>query len=131
MSRGAAASTAIEQDKRQAAAIERLAAEWTAPVTVVARDVFAALPRLEGRFDLVYADPPYEFERYGELLEAVAPVAEDGALVAVEHRTLAVDGWPLAERGSEAADGQRPRPNALQAVRDARYGEVTITFFRT
>src|SRR5919206_2751366 len=57
VSRGAASSTAVEQNKRYAAAIETLAGEWKAPVSVLARDVFKALPKL-GRFDLVYADPP-------------------------------------------------------------------------
>src|SRR5437867_11656710 len=58
VSRGAASAMAIEENQKNAAAIERLAKEWQAPVTVIARDVFVALPRLEGTFDLVYADPP-------------------------------------------------------------------------
>ena len=102
VSRGAASSTAVEQNRKYAAAIETLATEWKAPVTVMAQDVFKALPKL-GRFDLVYADPPYDFGRYEELVEAVP-----GGLVAVEHR-----------RGVEIPiDG------------DTReYGEVAITFF--
>jgi 16S rRNA (guanine966-N2)-methyltransferase len=100
VSRGAASSTAVEQNRKYAAAIEKLAAEWKAPVSVLAQDVFKALPKL-GRFDLVYADPPYDFGRYDELVEAVP-----GGLVAVEHRRgLHLDG-------------------------DTReYGEVAITFF--
>src|SRR2546423_7351402 len=86
VSRGAASSTAIEQDKKDAAAIERLAEEWKVPVTVMARDVFTALPRLSERFDLVYADPPYDFGRYDELVAAIGPVIAGAALVAVEHR---------------------------------------------
>jgi len=113
-SRGAASATAIEQDKKYAAAIERLAAEWKAPLTVIARDVLTALPRLEGPFDLVYADPPYDFGRYDELLAAIGRIRlSDDALVAIEHR-----------RGLElAAIGE------LQTASSREYGEVSLTFF--
>jgi 16S rRNA (guanine966-N2)-methyltransferase len=112
VSRGAASATAIEQDKKYAAAIERLAEEWQAPVTVMARDVFTALPRLEGPFDLVYADPPYDFGRYDELIEALDKLPlSDGALVTIEHRR----GVPIVAR------------NAPTMSRE--YGEVSLTFF--
>src|SRR5882724_6402280 len=39
ISRGAAAATAIEQDRQSAATIARLAREWNAPVTATAADV--------------------------------------------------------------------------------------------
>src|SRR4051794_18210443 len=82
VSRGAASSTAVEENRKYAAAIEALAKEWRANVAVMAADVFRSLPKL-GTFDLVYADPPYDFGRYEELVEALRPV---GALTAVEHR---------------------------------------------
>jgi 16S rRNA G966 N2-methylase RsmD len=91
----------VENDRKFAAAIEKLAAEWEAPVTVVARDVFAALPSL-GAFDLVYADPPYDFGRYDELVEALRGM---GGVAAVEHR-----------RGMEIPGRTRD------------YGDVSITF---
>jgi 16S rRNA (guanine966-N2)-methyltransferase len=104
VSRGAASSTAVEENRKYAAAIETQAGEWRVNVTVLARDVFKALPKL-GAFDLVYADPPYEFGRYHELVEAAGAA---GGLVAVEHR-----------RGVE-----------LPVAGDTReYGEVSITFF--
>ena len=104
VSRGAASSTAVEENRKYAAAIEKLAGEWGVNVTVLARDVFKALPKL-GTFDLVYADPPYEFGRYDELVETLNPA---GALVAIEHR----------------------RGVALPVSGDTReYGEVSITFF--
>ena len=117
VSRGAASAIAVEQDKRNAAAIERLATEWTAPVTVMARDVFTALPRLEGPFDLVYADPPYDFSRYDELLAAIGEIRlSDDALVAIEHRV----GAGFSRSGSD----DRLKPAATR-----EYGEVSMTFF--
>ncbi len=130
VSRGATSATAVEQEKKYAAAIERLATEWEAPVSVIPRDVFAAVPRLDTPFDLVYADPPYDFGRYQELLAAIGkmPLSDD-ALVAIEHRRFAVDRWPLAEDPSASANGQRPTANELQLLRHVEYGEVSITFF--
>ena len=104
VSRGAASAVAVEENRKYAAAIEQRATEWKVPVTVLGRDVFKALPKL-GTFDLVYADPPYDFGRYDELVEAVSGV---GALVAIEHR-----------RGVNLPVGGDTR----------EYGEVSITFF--
>jgi 16S rRNA (guanine966-N2)-methyltransferase len=131
VSRGAASATAVEQDKKYAAAIERLATEWNAPVTVVARDVFTALPHLAGPFDLVYADPPYDFGRYEELVAAIGAIGlSDDALVTIEHRrSSAVSRGPWAVAAGSSANGQRSTANDLRAVRQVEYGEVSMTFF--
>ena len=130
VSRGAAPpATAVEQDKEYAAAIERLSEEWRAPVSVIARDVFAALPRLDQTFDLVYADPPYDFGRYHELLTAVGGIPlSDQALVAIEHRR----GLQLAAGSSQpetAASLELPAASSMKFLRRAEYGEVWISFF--
>lgn len=117
VSRGAASATAIEQDRGAAAAINALAKEWDAPVTAHASDVFAGIARLGGAvFDVVYADPPYEFGRYDDLLGALdgVPLGDD-AVVAIEHR-----------RRSEPFTIETKK---LKRDRRAEYGEVWITFF--
>jgi 16S rRNA (guanine966-N2)-methyltransferase len=118
VSRGAASSTAIEQDRRSAAAITTLAKEWNVPVTALASDVFSAIPRLRGEpFDIVYADPPYSFGRYDELLAAIdgqVPVGAE-AIVAIEH-----------QRRTEPFTIE---PGRLRPIRRAEYGEVWITLF--
>ena len=113
VSRGAASATAVEENRKYAAAIETLASEWKMPVSVIAKDVFKALPKL-GKFDLIYADPPYDFGRYDELVEALDGI---GGLVAIEHRRDRLKPVP-----TECAD-------RLQPVRTVEYGEVSITFF--
>jgi len=117
ISRGAASATAIEQDRRSAAAIANLAKEWSAPLTAIAGDVFAEIPRLSGRFDIVYADPPYAFGRYDELLAALDrdELLADDALVGIEH-----------QRRTEPFTIETKR---LKATRRAEYGEVWITLF--
>ena len=117
ISRGAASSTAIEQDRRSVITIANLAKEWSAPVTAIAGDVFAEIPRLSGRFDIIYADPPYAFGRYDELLAALDRFPGDEAFVGIEH-----------QRRTEPFTIETKR---LKATRRAEYGEVWITLFTT
>lgn len=119
VSRGAASSTAIEQDRRSVATIASLAKEWNVPVTAIAADVFAEIPRLAGGFDIVYADPPYSFGRYDDLLAAIdsSRFVGDDAIVAIEH-----------QRRTEPFTIE---PTRLKATRRAEYGEVWITLFTT
>jgi 16S rRNA (guanine966-N2)-methyltransferase len=116
LSRGAGAAVAVEKSRRQCAAIEETARDFGVLVTPVPGDVIESLPRTGSiPFDLVYADPPYEYDRYDDLIAAVAgaPLAED-ALVAVEHR-----------RHTEPFHQAQ-----LREIRRAEYGEVWITFFQ-
>jgi len=68
-----------------------------------------------GPFDLVYADPPYNFAPYDELLAGVAPLLAADAEVAVEH----------ASRRSLPVE-----VGGLVRVDSRRYGEGTVSFYR-
>lgn len=117
ISRGAASATAVDQSHANSVAISRVAQSLQVAIEVVNSDVISALGRLKGRsFDLVYSDPPYDYDRYDDLLLALdrGPLAED-AIVAVEHR-----------RRSEPFSAKTER---LSHWRRAEYGEVWITFF--
>lgn len=115
VSRGAASALALDDDREHTAAIARLAATWNVPVTASTGDVLRTLDR-HGPFDLAYADPPYEFARYDELLAALdaSGLASDG-LVAIEHR-----------RKTDPFQAGAP---GLRFVRRGEYGEVWISFF--
>ena len=118
ISRGAASAVAVEQDRRNADAIAARAAEWEAPIRVVTGDVLTSLGRLGATpFDLIYADPPYAYPHYRELLAAIDAQLRLGpaALVAIEH-----------QRNSSPFDAPTSR---LRQLRRAEYGEVWITFF--
>ena len=118
VSRGASASVAIDLSRAHTAAIERTARELEVPVKAMQADALAGIKRI-GRtvFDLVYADPPYEYGHYEPLLTAIdtdLPLAPD-AVVAIEHRR-----------------NTHPFPTAPARLREWRrneYGEVWITFF--
>ncbi|MEM9593999.1 MAG: 16S rRNA (guanine(966)-N(2))-methyltransferase RsmD [Acidobacteriota bacterium] len=77
----------------------------------------AGLPRglekLNGPFDVVYADPPYDFPGYTELLALVSPLlATDGRLV-LEH----------------ASRREPEPPPTLDLLERRRYGDSVLSFF--
>ena len=118
ISRGAASSTAVDQSPVNTSAVSRVAQSLQVSVEVVTGDVVSALGRLKERsFELVYADPPYDYDRYDDLLLALdrGPLASE-SIVAIEHRRK-TDPFTAATR-------------RLDGWRRAEYGEVWITFFR-
>jgi 16S rRNA (guanine966-N2)-methyltransferase len=75
----------------------------------------AGLSRVTGPFDLVFADPPYAFEPYGELLSGVAPLLAPDGEVVIEHSTrreMPLEAGPLVR------------------VDVRRYGESSLSFYR-
>lgn len=118
LSRGAAHAVAIEESRHNAAAIERLNAAWGVGVRILNTDVIAGIKRLGAEvFDVIYADPPYDYERYDDLLVAIENNVHlnAGAIVAIEHR-------------------RRTQPftvplTHLRFDRRAEYGEVWISLF--
>lgn len=65
-------------------------------------------------FDLIFADPPYDFDAYAELLASLADSLEMGGEVAVEHSVR------MELPGS-------PEGLTRQTIRD--YGENRISFY--
>jgi len=111
-SRGAAEVIAVDASRRNIAEIESKAKEWNVAVKGIVADALKFMP--DGKFDLVYADPPYDFDRYEDLIAAIDEYElSDGAQVAIEHR---------AKRELSVAP-------QLSFIRTAEYGEVRITFF--
>jgi 16S rRNA (guanine966-N2)-methyltransferase len=118
VSRGAREAIAIDASRAAAATIEREARELDVPVRAMALDVFSGIKRLRGEvLDVIYADPPYDFDRYDDLLMSIDSelTLADDAVVAIEHRRRT---QPFTAT-----------PNRLKHSRRAEYGEVWITFF--
>ena len=114
LSRGAGHCTFVERDRDALRALrtnlETL--ELTDRSRIVTGDVLAVAAAVDA--DLVFADPPYDFDAWDRLLGALrAPfvVAESGAELVVPTR------WP---------DGL---PNGFRVTRSKRYGRTWVTFF--
>jgi 16S rRNA (guanine966-N2)-methyltransferase len=120
LSRGASEAVFVERHARQAAAIVRTAESLgvadRSKVLVV--DATRAAARLHGRFDLVYADPPYADDPPARIFEALR---ERGS---IDTETIAV-----YERRSGAKRPPLESPG-FTTEREERYGEVTLQFLR-
>ena len=119
LSRGAASVTLVESDRRAAAVLrENVAAVGLPGAQVVVRDVRAwARGADDGRFDLVFADPPYALGA-GELAGVLTDLAgryASGAVVVVER---------------SARDPDWTWPTPLEALRHKRYGEAVLWYGR-
>jgi 16S rRNA (guanine(966)-N(2))-methyltransferase RsmD len=119
LSRGASWCDFVESDVKAQAVIREnltrtglLASSKLYPLTVA-----RALSRLQGPYDLVVADPPYEYDRAESELAQVVTLgllAPDGTL-AVEHSQRKP--WPETLGGRTQAASRR-------------YGDTRVTFYR-
>jgi len=116
-SRGAKKVVSVEGHRETAEAIREAAEQLGVAdrVEVVAAPVDRALYRLEGRFDLVYADPPYAedlpLQMFRLLLER--NLLADDALVIFEHSARTI----------------LPEIPGYRGVREEVYGDVALAFF--
>jgi len=120
LSRGAGRCTFVEADRAACGMMRRnLEKARLAGGRVVCMDVFAALGRLEGSFDLILADPPYV---------SAAGVDLAGRLVAEARLPglLGAGGWLIVE--TEA--GREPPGGLGWEVLDRRvYGGSAVVFY--
>ncbi|HLF77149.1 MAG TPA: 16S rRNA (guanine(966)-N(2))-methyltransferase RsmD [Dehalococcoidia bacterium] len=119
LSRGADRCDFVEADSRACEVIrENLTrTRLSDRAKVFPLTVARALARLAGPYDLVVADPPYEYDRAEQDLAAVIEkglLATEGTLV-VEHSKRKQ--WPETLAG---------RPQLLTR----RYGDTSVTFYR-
>ncbi|HTV72856.1 MAG TPA: 16S rRNA (guanine(966)-N(2))-methyltransferase RsmD [Candidatus Acidoferrales bacterium] len=118
ISRGAAQTTFVERHPPTAAAIRATAAALgiTDRVQVLCGAAERVAQRLEGRYDFVYADPPFALPPPAA---ALAALRDGGAL---DARTIVV-----YER---RADAPQAAFAGFTTEREARYGEVALQFLR-
>lgn len=117
LSRGAAAATFIEHDRRAVALIEANAALCGArDRCVIIRDTAerALDDRVEGEpFDLVMLDPPYDRALPGAVVASAARLLAPGGLLILEH----------------ASRTMPPFATGVHPVRTVRSGDSSLTFF--
>jgi 16S rRNA (guanine(966)-N(2))-methyltransferase RsmD len=119
LGRGALSAVAVDQSARAVEILEANAGKLGERLLDIRRLTLpGGIPRLseQGPFDLVYADPPYNFPMYPELLEAVAPL-------------LALDGEVVVEHSSRREVPIEVGPLTRTNVR--KYGESALSFYRS
>jgi len=110
LSRGAEHAVFVDTSPRALEAVRaNLAASgMEGPAQVVRADALAHLRSTADRYDLVLADPPYDFDGWAELLGQLVAVAPDGVVVAESDRAVPVVG-------------------GTSVLRERRYGGTVVT----
>lgn len=116
-SRGAARVVSVEGHRETAEAIKEAAEQFgvAGSVTVVSAPVDRALYRVEGPFDIVYADPPYDNEVPLQMFRLL-----------LERNLLAPDALVIFEHSARTILPQIP---GYRGVREEVYGDVALAFF--
>jgi 16S rRNA (guanine966-N2)-methyltransferase len=118
LSRGAAEVTFVERHRSTADALRSVARTLgvDGQVAVISADAQRAPGRLDGRFDLVFADPPYAQAYPAALFAALreSHTIDAATTVVYEH----------------AARSAAPSDPAMRLERAERYGEVALAFLR-
>ena len=86
LSRGASEAVFVERDARAVAAIRRNLDAIQVAADVRQEDALAFVRRATGPYDLVFADPPYDFASRvaGPLAEHLPRITSEGALMVTE-----------------------------------------------
>jgi 16S rRNA (guanine966-N2)-methyltransferase len=112
-SRGAKHVQAVDENFRCVGFLRSVADELDLPVTTLKQDVFSYLRNSAAKYDLVFADPPYDLARIPELHELIFSRAllNEGGLLIIEH-------------------GPRTDLSALKGfIQQRKYGNVNFSFF--
>jgi 16S rRNA (guanine966-N2)-methyltransferase len=117
LSRGALAATLVDDDENACAVALRNAGSlgYGERCRVVREDVFRAVPRLDGPYDLIFSDPPYAARATQRILDLLA-----------RDRLLAEGGRAVLEK-----DRREPLPQVpvgLRLVEERRYGDTVLLF---
>lgn len=90
-SRGAEPITCVDADAGCVHFIKKTAKEFDMDITVIKSDVYKFLERNKVKYDIIFADPPYNFtqEQFDKIIQLIFEndlLQEDGLLI-IEHST--------------------------------------------
>ena len=83
-------------------------------LNLIRGDVFKFLASCHTKYDLIFADPPYELEQLPALADTI-----------LYHTLLKEGGWLVIEHGKDVDFSAHPRH-----IETRRYGSVHFSFFR-
>lgn len=90
-SRGTKMITSVDQDFGCVRFISKTAEAFSFPINAIKADVFKYITKLNAKYDVIFADPPYEFseELFLELVQKILEnqlLNSDGMII-IEHST--------------------------------------------
>jgi 16S rRNA (guanine966-N2)-methyltransferase len=112
LSRGAARALFVDSSREACRTIGTNLAALGLKATVLCQDAERALAQERGPYDLILADPPYDFAAYDRLAPKLA-------------RLLTVDGLAVLQTPAKA----EPTLDGLNVRTSCRYGSARLTLF--
>ncbi len=114
VSRGCPKVTSVDQDAGCVRFIHETAAKLDMPeLTVIRADVFRFIAKLHMKYDLIFADPPYDCKQYDELVKLI-----------FDNNILNEDGLFVLEHSKRINFSEHPH-----FVEQRHYGKVNFTLF--
>ncbi len=114
VSRGVEDITSVDIDYRSVKWLQKLRSVFSIDNWKIEKsDVHKWLIKNQENFDLIFADPPFDFESYVELIEKAFEKLSNKGLLVVEHRKNL---------------SFKEHPNFAE---NRTYGEVSFSFFQT
>ena len=113
---------AIRRNLEDLAGAEDVDAQLNVQLQVLRLDLPRQADRLGPGWDLIYADPPYAFDAYPELVQSVAPLLASNGELAVEHSHRLDEGV--------FADAVFAKAPTLSVVDRRTWGDCAVTFLR-
>jgi 16S rRNA (guanine(966)-N(2))-methyltransferase RsmD len=115
-SRGAQSVTLVEHEYSNVEFIRKMAEKiGIENIHVLRSDFFRFIERGKSRYDVIFADPPYDHPRFAEIADFV-----------MASGLLANDGWFIMEHS-----GRYSYERAPGFVEERNYGSVHFSFFRS
>lgn len=112
-SRGVPAVTSVDFNRKSVTYIKDIATKLDMPLTMVGSKVLPFLKKTEEKFDIIFADPPYnmgiEIEQLIQILNEKKPLKSNGVFI-LEHQSMTQIAHP-----------------AITETRN--YGQSTFSFF--
>jgi 16S rRNA (guanine(966)-N(2))-methyltransferase RsmD len=117
LSRGAAAATCVEQDRRAVQLIEenraRCGEEMRCAIIRDSVERALARPLPGGPFDIIVLDPPYDYPALASAVRDAAGQRQPGAVLVLEHASRVAP----------------PAPDGLTVTRTVKSGDSALSFY--
>lgn len=113
-SRGAERVDMVEMNKRYSLFIKQTIQNLgLRQVQIYNNNVLRAIPRIKNKYDIVFADPPYDFDKIPEIPELI-----------FDNNILLKEGWFILEHGKNLDFSLHPHFKELR-----EYGSVHFSIF--
>jgi 16S rRNA (guanine966-N2)-methyltransferase len=115
LSRGCSDITSVDSNYHCCEFIKKTIADLQFPKSrVIKSDVFTFLKSGPGKFDLIFADPPYDLDKIDQIPDLI-----------LSNECLKPEGWMIIEHGPRTDLSEKPH-----FVEKRVYGNVNFSFFQ-